>query len=362
MPDDAAASADAVLARVRGAFPALPLHLDAATAGLPAEAGRRAMHDAIDRWAAGDLDPLLHDEQLARSRHAAAALLGVPASDVAAGTGASPFVALAVAAVPDGGTVLVADGEFTSVLFPVLSEARRRGLQVRSRPVEQLVEAVAADVDLVCVSAVQSADGRRIDLDALAATAAAHDTLTLVDATQAAGWTTIDAGRFDMTVTGGYKWLCCPRGTAFATVRPSARERIPTLMANWYAGENPWASCYGTPLRQAADARRYDLSPAWICWAGAAPALEAIAEAGPDVLGRHGIGLADDLRRRLGAGPAGSAIVALRGDGIAEALAAAGIRAAGRAGRTRISFHFWNDGTSVDAALAALDGLAVEVA
>ena len=33
--------------------------------------------------------------------------------------------------------------------------------------------------------------------------------------------------------------------------------------AGWYAGQHPWESIYGTPLRLAEDARRFDVSPAW---------------------------------------------------------------------------------------------------
>jgi hypothetical protein len=31
--------------------------------------------------------------------------------------------------------------------------------------------------------------------------------------------------------------------------------------AGWYAGDDPWSSVYGGPLRLASDARRFDVSP-----------------------------------------------------------------------------------------------------
>ena len=60
--------------------------------------------------------------------------------------------------------VLAAEEDFTSVLFPFL----RADLEVRLVPLDRLLESITDEVDLVAVSAVQSADGRLIDLPALA--------------------------------------------------------------------------------------------------------------------------------------------------------------------------------------------------
>ena len=63
--------------------------------------------------------------------------------------------------------------EFTSVTFPLRAQAGR-GVKVREVPLERLAESVTADTTLVAVSAVQSADGRLADLDALARAADAY--------------------------------------------------------------------------------------------------------------------------------------------------------------------------------------------
>ena len=72
------------------------------------------------------------------------------------------------------------------------------------------------------------------------------------------------------------------------------------LYAGWYAGDDPWTSIYGPPLRLAEDARRLDISPAWLAWAGTVPALELLAEVGIAAIHRHDLGLANALRDRLG--------------------------------------------------------------
>ena len=70
--------------------------------------------------------------------------------------------------------------------------------------------------------------------------------------TQAASWLELDASRVDLLLAGGYKWLLNPRGTAFAALSPRALDELVPLQAGWYAGERPWESIYGLPLRLAA--------------------------------------------------------------------------------------------------------------
>ena len=86
--------------------------------------------------------------------------------------------------------------------------------------------------------------------------------------------------RVAYTVCGGYKWLLAPRGTAYLTVRPDRRDGLVPHAAGWYAGADVWSSIYGLPLRLASDGRRFDVSPAWLSWVGAAPALDLLTDVG----------------------------------------------------------------------------------
>ena len=111
---------------------------------------------------------------------------------------------------------------------------------------------------------------------------------------------------------------------------------------------------YGTPLRLASNARRFDMSPAWFSWMGAVTSLSALSELGMDAINAHDVGLADGLRAELGVEPTGSAIVSIGGDDLESALAARGIKAATHASGCRLSFHLYNDEDDVAAAAAAL--------
>jgi hypothetical protein len=128
------------------------------------------------------------------------------------------------------------------------------------------------------------------------------------------------------------------------------------LYAGWYAGDDPWTSIYGSPLRLAKDARRLDISPAWLSWAGTVPALDLLGEVGIAVIHRHDVGLANALRRRLGLPNRDSAVVTVATEDGLERLRAAGIKASIRAGAVRVSFHLHNTDSDVDVVARALGG------
>jgi selenocysteine lyase/cysteine desulfurase len=247
----------------------------------------------------------------------------------------------------------VPDVEFTSLLFPLLVQSR---LDVRTVPVAEVAAAVAEGADVVAFSAVQMSTGQLADLDAIVAAAEAVDAVTICDATQGLGWLPIDAGRFDVLVCSAYKWLMSPRGTAFLTVSERLLDDVVPHSAGWFAGEDVHSSYFGPPLRLAASARRLDVSPAWFCWIGTAPALELIEDIGVPAIHAHDLALANRFRAGLGLEPSDSAIVSVDIPDASERLARAGIVAAMRGGRLRTSWHVYNDERDVDAVLDVLGG------
>ncbi|MFG2057897.1 aminotransferase class V-fold PLP-dependent enzyme [Micromonospora sp. NPDC048930] len=332
-----------------------PGWLNTATYGLPPEPAWTAVQDVLADWRTGRVSWEGWAESVGRARTTFAGLVGVESADVAIGSTASQLLAPVAAALPPGATVVVPEIEFTSNLFPWLVQ-EERGVRVRTVPLAGLVDAIDADTDLVAFSLVQSADGTVAPYDEIVAAARAHGALVAVDATQGCGWLPFDAGRADAVVVSAYKWLMAPRGVAFAYLAPALRDRMRPDAANWYAGADPHASYYGPPLRLADDARRFDISPAWFCWVGAAPALDLLAEIGLPAVHAHDVALANRFLTGLGRPPGDSAIVAVEVPGAQEKLARAGVRAAVRAGRVRASFHLYTTEADVDLALDALTG------
>jgi selenocysteine lyase/cysteine desulfurase len=331
------------------ALPAARGYLDTSTCGLPLPETVAALEEHVRAWSAGNGSLELFHEPVQRSRRLFAAMAGVPEQWVAVGSQVSVAVGFVAAGLAARSRVVLADNDFTSLLWPFLARADLRCSLV---PLDALADAVAAGCDWVAVSSVQSCDGVLADLDAVRAAADATGARVLVDATQSAGWLPLDASRWDVTVTGAYKWLLSPRGTAFTTARPEALEELAPTSAGWFAGEDVETSYYGGPLRLAGDARRLDVSAAWPSWAGTAPALQALLDVGVDAVHRHDVGLANLFRERLGLPPSDSAVVSLDAD--VDALRAAGARCSGRDGRARLAFHLYNDEDDVDLAARAL--------
>ena len=329
------------------------VYLNTASYGIPPSDGFDAMQQALADWRGGRTSWEHWGESTEGARAAWAQMVGVAPERVAIGATVSSFAGLVAASLPAGAHVVVPDVEFTSTLFPFLVQ-EARGVTVSTVPPERIAEAIDARTDVVAFSAVQMTSGEVADLDAIADAARHHGARTLVDATQGCGWLPLDASRFDAVVCAGYKWLTAPRGTAWMAIAEEWAEEVVPNAAGWYAGADVHASYFGPPLRLAADARRFDTSPAWFSWVGAQPALELLNHIGIDAVYEHDVALANRFRAGLGLEPSDSAIVSVDLDGGAERLERAGIVAALRSGRLRTSWHVYNTDADVDVALSAL--------
>jgi selenocysteine lyase/cysteine desulfurase len=342
------------IAEARAFWEPLPGWLNTASYGLPSRPGWQALQAALDDWRVGRTSWEGWDESTTRSRASFARLVGADPSDVTVGAAVSQVLAPVAAALPAGSRVVVPDVEFTSNLFPWLAQP---GVEVRTVAPAKLADAVDRGVDLVAFSLVQSSTGEVAGCDEVVTVARDCGALVVVDASQACGWLPFDATRADAVVVAAYKWLMAPRGVSFGYLAPALRERLTPHAAGWYAGADVNASYYGPPLRLATDARRFDISPAWFSYVGAAPTLELVERIGVESIRAHNVALANRFLAGLGRPPGDSAIVTVDVPGAEEKLNRAGVRAAVRAGRVRASFHVYSTVDDVDLALGALTGV-----
>ncbi|MEO8093921.1 MAG: aminotransferase class V-fold PLP-dependent enzyme [Pseudolysinimonas sp.] len=328
-------------------------YLAAASIGLPPKKAVAAMRADLDAWEAADRDPMGYDITVDNVRGHYARLVNMPASSVAYATQTSTIASLIAASAPDGAEVVCVEGDFTSIVFPFAV----RGLNVRSVPLEALAESLTDNTWLVAFSLVQSANGRVADVAAVVEAARAHDVLTFCDSTQGAGVHPFDASQFDYTACHTYKWLCSPRAVAFMTVADKAGELLTPIHAGWYAGgDTRWTNIYGPAMNLAADARRFDVSPAWQASIGAEQAIDLFAGLDIDEVWKLTSELGDALCDGLDIPQQHQAIVTWAdetGEDVKK-LVGAGIKVSGRAGRLRASFHLWNDHSDVEAVLRVL--------
>ena len=339
------------IADARALFSPEGSYLNTASYGLPPQPGWNALQQVLEEWRGGRTSWERWSESTDGARAEFAKLVNTDPGRVAIGATVSGLVGLVAASLPAGSRVVIPEVEFTSTLFPFLVQP---GLDVSTVPPGRLAAAIDERTDVVAFSAVQMSTGEVADLDAILAPADAHDVLTVVDATQAAGWLPLHADRFDFLVAAGYKWLISPRGTAWMTVAPERLGAILPTQAGWYAGEDVHEAYIGPPLRLAHDARRLDTSPAWFSWVGALPALELLNAVGVEAIHEHNVGLANRFRAGLGLEPSNSAIVSVEWPGGLERLRAAGMQAAEPAGGLRVGFHLYNTEKDADRAVDVL--------
>jgi selenocysteine lyase/cysteine desulfurase len=328
-------------------------YLAVASVGIPPRQSVDALSADLAAWARADRDPQGYDAGIERTRASYGALVGMPVERIAQGSQTSVMASLLAAAVPAGGEVLSVDGDFSSIVFPFL---QRADIVLRTVPLGALADSITEKTWLVVFSLVQSSNGVVADVPAIVAAAKQHGAFTFCDLTQAAGVLPIDASLFDATVCHTYKWLCAPRGVAFLTLSEEFDALLMPLQAGWYAGDDVWQSCYGPAMDLAKTARRFDVSPAWQAWIGAEQSIGLFAGLDMGEVWERASGLGDALCDALGIPQQHQAIVSWpdASGGDLGRLIAAGIRASGRAGRLRASFHLWNNESDVESVVRAL--------
>jgi selenocysteine lyase/cysteine desulfurase len=312
------------------------------------------LQHCITQWQTGMMEVPAFDDYVRLGRAGYATLTGVPVESVAMGGSVSAVLGLVAAAIPDGSRVATLTGEFTSTTFPFAAQAAR-GVTITELAPDDLVSG-AAEFDVVTASLVQSANGAVLDADALRQAVAGTDTLTVLDVTQALGWKQLDVGWTDVTAAAVYKWVLAPRGTAWMSLSDRVSQLMSPHAANWYAGEDPWQTIYGLPLRLADGARRFDVSPTWFSVLGAGLTLPWLADLDAAAVENHTVGLANRVRAELHLPQQNSAIVSIPIADAADKLRTAGIRASVRAGAVRVGFHLYNTENDLDRLLDSLGG------
>ena len=340
-------------------------YLDSATYGLPPKATTRALRAALDGWRDGSARWIEDwDLEGEACRRLLAGMIGAGERDVSLQPAVSVASALVATAVPDGGEVLLAEGDFTSVTYPFVAAAETGRIRWRAVPFEHLAESMTHETSMVAVSVVQSADGRLADLSALRSACDTNDVRLYVDASQALGMLPLDvhSPRIDYLSAVGYKWLCCPRGTAWLYVHPDLHHEPWPVAASWRGGDDPYGRFYGTDLGLAIDAARFDVSLAWHAWVGARHSLETLLSIDEETRFRLGHDAACAFAEGLDLPEPATNIVTLKvrgGDEALRVLETEGIRVAGRAGKVRVAFHLYNTVDEAERAASVLRSLRV---
>jgi selenocysteine lyase/cysteine desulfurase len=332
-------------------------YLDSATYGLAPVPTIAAMGQAAEAWEAGtaqwieDWDVVAED-----ARSHVADIVGVQPANVALLPAASVGVGTVAASLRPRARVLVAENEFTSLLFPLLV-AQQHGADVREVPIDELADRADPGTDLVAFSLVDMQSGRVAPAAEIVARARSAGARVLIDATHGIPFVDALATDADFVVCAAYKHLLCPRGTAFLTVRDDRIDELVPWNANWRAADDPYGRYVGGPLTLAHTAARFDPSMAWHLWIGAAVSLGLIRDWQRDGVLDGVRAMTAALADRLELPPTGSSIVAVPVedmDEAREALGRARIKAGVHTTAVRLSCHVYTTPGDIDRAVEVL--------
>jgi selenocysteine lyase/cysteine desulfurase len=365
---------------VRTLFPGLrdTIYLDTATMALGCAPAKEAYEQAVARWSAGRFDWVEAEGAGEEARAIFAGMIGassdevaiVPALSVAAG-----IVAANLPAPERGENVVVAENEFSSNYFPWVL-LRERGYGVRrvssadadGPPLEAYADAADGGTRLIAVSAVQSATGYRADLRAISRIAARSGAWLFVDACQAAGAVPLDVvgDGINFLAASSHKFLLGSRGTGYLFVRRPLIDRLRPIVPGWKAARSPLQSFYGPSMDLSPTASKLDASLTWFAALADRAALGLFERYGIDAILERNAGLCGRLHEALIAKCPGflpfherhrSTIVSVPVGDTETAMArlrSADVVASARAGRIRLSVHFYNRDEEIDRAVDLL--------
>jgi selenocysteine lyase/cysteine desulfurase len=375
---------ETTLKRFREEFPVterLAYLNHAAVAALPRRAVRRMAAMAEDVSLTGDQHWADRNREIERVRGLAAGLFGArDAREVSfcenTSTGLSAIAEGFVDWQP-GDNVIGAALDFPSNVYPWMRLSDHgveyRRVAERDGRVDdgEVLSLLDSRTRMVALSWVQYASGYRCDLARIGRACRERGVLLVVDAVQGLGALELDVERdlVDAAVASAHKWLLGPEGIGLLYVSDRILERFRPTRSGWRSMRDQlgWTE-FRVDFNEGA--KRFEsgtLSCYGITALGAA--LEILLEAGKEEVERRVLLLAE--RAAAGLAECGFRLISSRepgetsgivtavhphhaADDLVRRLAEQGIGVAARAGRFRVSPHFYNTEEEIDRMLAAL--------
>lgn len=278
-----------------------------------------------------------------------------------------------------GDNIVSFEKEFPANFYPWRMVRDRFGVELRLCPerdgrinVDELIGMIDGNTKVVALSAVQYGSGFRADLERVGRAARKADSLFAVDIIQGLGQFGFDlpAEYVDIASGASHKWLCAPEGCGILYVSERARDRVEPAFVGWISVMTPWDfSDREQPFKPNALAWESGTGPSALFY-GLEQSLMLLKNSGLGNIQRYLDGLSDlmcdalagkdyDIVSSRAAGEK-SAIVCIRHrkgldcNEIAGCLSEANVIVSPRNGVIRISPHFYNDQTDIQALIEAL--------
>ena len=312
---------------------------------------------------------------------AAAHLINATTDDIAVGSSATELLcSLAWAVSPEKDqNVVSTEIVFPSTVYPWQRVANSTGCEIRLAKeknnfmhTDDIIALIDQKTAVVCISHVEYGNGQTFDLQLLAEAAKDHGALLVVDATQSAGAIPIDVQicPVDALISGAYKWLCGPFGTAFMYLAPQLAETLEPGLVGFRSHKNMW-ELDASRINYPQTAKKFEFSTmAFGCAVGLTRAIDFLNGVGVENIFQYNRQLADILIAGLRSRDAviisplndenRSSIVTayfenIDSKGIITDLKAAQVFVSSRAGAIRFSPHLYNTAENIEIALAEID-------
>jgi len=356
----------------------------AAVAPMPRRATERMAAMAADVSRTGDQHWADRNTEIERTRGLAARLFGArDPREVAFCENTSTGLSYAAEGFVDwqpGDNVIGACLDFPSNVYPWMRLADY-GVEYRQIPErdgriddDELLSRIDGRTRMLALSWVQYASGYRCDLARIGRACRERDILLVVDVIQGLGALELDVERdlVDVAVASAHKWLLGPEGIGLLYVSDRTVERFRPTRSGWRSMRDQlgWTE-FKVDFNEGA--KRFEsgtLNAYGITALGAS--LEILLEAGMGEVERRVLSLTQ--RAAAGLADRGWQVISSRKEGetsgivtavhpdrpageTVRKLAERGVIVADRAGRFRVSPHFYNTEEEIDRMLAELDGI-----
>ncbi|MFX0184033.1 MAG: aminotransferase class V-fold PLP-dependent enzyme [Candidatus Hodarchaeota archaeon] len=242
-------------------------------------------------------------------RNEGALLLNCDSKDIAVFNSVSEaFNAIAWSLKLERGKIISTRVEFPSVTYPWLRLASKNNLDIKLLEGKdwcissgELINEIDEQTKVVALSHVSYLSGQKYDLAQI--TKSAHDVgaLVIFDGIQATGYTPIDVRKWgvDVYITGSYKWLCAPFGTAIAYIAKNLNEELKPALVGWRSVEEMW-DFNAVNLNFASTARKFEYSTsAYGVKIGFAESIKYLRQIGIENISSHNTKLVELLLTEL---------------------------------------------------------------
>lgn len=147
------------------------------------------------------------------------------------------------------GKIVSTSIEFPSVTYPWFRISEKENIQLKlvkadnwHISTDDLLDEIDETTKAVFLTHVEFLTGQQHNLQKIAKRAHEFGSLVVIDGIQAAGYLPVNVRKLDIDVyiTGSYKWLLAPFGTAIAHISKNLCDTLTPIFVGWRSSEDMW--------------------------------------------------------------------------------------------------------------------------